>query len=170
MCKPFHTLLVCKELYGSQRLEFWNTEHEVWKHLTKTAQQGSQCPGPTERRRGSITSAETCSVSFVENFSAFCTKKKKAESISVFWTLALKLILPRNYWRPWWEWGVNWTFTFLPIMLFYCSDCGEEVGFVYQVELEVSGQGPGETKQPQDRTGTRHTGAIPEGCQSPFWL
>lgn len=97
-------------------------------------------------------------------------KKKGRKHFSVFWTLALKLILPRNYWRPWWEWVVNWTFTFLPIMLFYCSDCGEEVGFVYQVELEVSGQGPGETKQPQDRTGTGHTGAIPEGCQSPFWL
>ena len=28
------------------------------KHLTKTAQQGSLCPGSTEKRRGSITSAE----------------------------------------------------------------------------------------------------------------
>ena len=29
------------------------------KHLTKIAQQGSLCPGSTEKRRGSITSAET---------------------------------------------------------------------------------------------------------------
>lgn len=147
------------------------------KHLTKTAQQGSLSPGSTEKRRGSITSAETSQfhLSRISLSSGPKTRppkqtnKQSRKHFSGFWALVLKLILPSNYWRPWWEWVVNWTFTFLPIMLLYCPDCGEawEVGFVYYVELEVD-RALGKTNS--HRTGTWQIGAIPEGCQSPFWL
>ena len=62
------------------------------KHLTKIAQQGSLCPGSTEKRRGSITSAETSQfhLSRVSLSSGPKKKKpqtKKAESISLVFGL-----------------------------------------------------------------------------------
>lgn len=177
MCKPSHTLQTQEELYGSQRLVFWNAQHEVWKASDQNSPAGFPEPRFCRKKERLHHLSRNISVPFVKNFSCFWAKtrppkqtnKQSRKHFSGFWALVLKLILPSNYWRPWWEWVVNWTFTFLPIMLLYCPDCGEawEVGFVYYVELEVD-RALGKTNS--HRTGTWQIGAIPEGCQSPFWL